>query len=160
MRLGACGVVTSGGSGESDHGRLLYREQAKAERGVTRPNIVLPTTAHVALDKGAYWMDVEVRHAGVTDDFRADVDQMADLVDDQTIAVVGSAVNYPHSLIDPIERLSDLALDRGSDCMSTDASVGSCCPGWSRWATTPPPWDFRVPRSRRSAPTPTSTATR
>ena len=142
---GACGVVTSGGSESLITAVYSYREQAKAERGVTRPNIVLPSTAHVALDKGAYWMDVEVRHAGVTDDFRADVDQMADLVDDQTIAVVGSAVNYPHGLIDPIERLSDLALDRGIG-LHVDGCLGGFLLPWvEQVGYDVPPWDFRVP---------------
>ena len=77
-----CGVVTSGGSESLITALYTYRERGR-ERGVTRPNVVMPVTAHVALDKGAYWMDIEVRHAPLTDAYTADVAAMADLIDDE-----------------------------------------------------------------------------
>ena len=142
---GACGVVTSGGSESLVTAVFSYKEQAKAERGVTRPNIVMPTTAHVAIDKGAHWMDIEVRHAGLADDFRVDVAAMADLVDDQTIAIVGSAVNYPHGVIDPIEELSELALSRGIG-LHVDGCLGGFLLPWvEQVGYEVPLWDFRVP---------------
>jgi sphinganine-1-phosphate aldolase len=142
---GACGVVTSGGSESLVTAVFSYREAAKAERGVTEPNLVMPNTAHVALDKGGYWMDVEVRHAPVADDYRVDVAAMADLVDDQTIALVGSAGNYPHGLIDPIEELSELALARGVG-LHVDGCLGGFLLPWAeQLGYDVPPWDFRVP---------------
>ena len=107
------GVVTSGGS-ESLMTALysIRRKEARAKRGVTRPNLVMPVTAHCSLDKGAHWMDVEMRHAPLTDGYVADVAAMADLIDDQTVAVVGSAGNYAHGLIDPIEEMAELARSR------------------------------------------------
>ena len=89
-----------------------YREAAR-ERGVTKPNVVMPVTAHVALDKGAYWMDVEVRHAPLTDKYTGDVAAMGELIDDQTIALVGSAGDYGHGLIDPIADIAALAQEHG-----------------------------------------------
>ena len=59
----ACGVVTSGGSESLITALYTYREQASRERGVTKPNVVIPVTAHVALDKGAHWLGIEMRHA-------------------------------------------------------------------------------------------------
>ena len=61
------GVVTSGGSESLITALYSYREHARETRGVTRPNVVMPKTAHVALDKGAHWMGIEVRHAPLTD---------------------------------------------------------------------------------------------
>ena len=52
------GVVTSGGSESLMTALYSYREEARAKRGVTRPNLVMPVTAHCSLDKGAHWMDV------------------------------------------------------------------------------------------------------
>ena len=43
-------VVTSGGSESLITALYTYREAAR-ERGVTKPNVVMPITAHVALDK-------------------------------------------------------------------------------------------------------------
>lgn len=139
------GVVTSGGSESLITALYSYREQAAAERGVTRPNVVLPTTAHVALQKGAHWMGIEVRRAPLTDAYTADVDAMAGLIDDQTIALVGSAGDYGHGLIDPIERIAALARERGIG-MHVDGCLGGWLLPWvERLGYDIPLWDFRVP---------------
>lgn len=140
----ACGVVTSGGSESLMTALYTYREVAR-ERGVTKPNVVMPVTAHVALDKGAYWMDIEVRHAPLTDALTADVTAMSHLIDDQTIALVGSAGDYAHGLIDPIEEIADLAAGRGIG-MHVDGCLGGLLWPWAEELGYPVPrWDFRVP---------------
>lgn len=142
---GACGVVTSGGSESLITAMYSYREAARDERGVTRPNIVMPNTAHVALDKGGHWMDVEVRHAPLAADFRVDVGAMADMIDDQTIALVGSAGNYPHGLIDPIAEIGELASSHGVG-LHVDGCLGGFLWPWAEeLGYDVPAWDFRVP---------------
>ena len=141
---GGCGVVTSGGSESLISALYSYREAAR-ERGVTAPNVVLPVTAHVALDKGAHWMNIEVRHAPLTDDYVADVDAMAALVDDQTIALVGSAGDYAHGLIDPIQDIAALAAEHGIG-MHVDGCLGGLLWPWAeQLGYDVPAWDFRVP---------------
>ena len=139
------GVVTSGGSESLITALYSYREQAREARGVTRPNVVMPVTAHVALDKGAHWMGIEMRHAPLTDGYVADVAAMAGLIDDQTIALVGSAANYAHGLIDPIEEIAALATSHGIG-MHVDGCLGGWLLPWAeRLGYAVPPWDFRVP---------------
>jgi glutamate/tyrosine decarboxylase-like PLP-dependent enzyme len=139
------GVVTSGGSESLITALYSYREHARETRGITQPNIVIPKTAHVALDKGAHWMNIEVRHAPVADDYRVDVAAMAELIDDNTICLVGSAANYPHGLIDPIEELAVLAQSRGIG-MHVDGCLGGWLLPWIEKAGYDVPlWDFRVP---------------
>ena len=101
-----CGVLTSGGTESLMNPMLVYREWGR-ERGITNPNVVMPVTAHPALDKGAHYFGIELRKAAVTDQFVADMDSVRSLVDDNTVALVGSAGTYPHGLIDPIERAVD-----------------------------------------------------
>ncbi len=140
-----CGVLTSGGTESLITALYTYRERARAERGVTEPNVVLPVTAHVALDKGAHWMGIELRKAPLRSDWLADVDAMADLVDDRTIALVGSAGNYGHGLIDPIEELGALAVDRGIG-LHVDGCLGGFLLPWGERLGYPVPrFDFRVP---------------
>jgi glutamate/tyrosine decarboxylase-like PLP-dependent enzyme len=140
----ACGVVTSGGSESLITALYTYREAAR-ERGVTKPNVVWPITAHVALDKGAHWMGIEVRHAPLTEAYTADVGAMADLIDDQTIALVGSAGDYGHGLIDPIEEIAALAAERGIG-MHVDGCLGGLLWPWAEaLGYDIPLWDFRVP---------------
>jgi sphinganine-1-phosphate aldolase len=140
-----CGVVTSGGSESLITALYAYREQAAKERGVSRPNVVMPVTAHVALDKGAHWLGIEMRHAPLTDRHVADVEAMAALVDENTIAIVGSAGNYANGLIDPIPALGRLALERGIG-LHVDGCLGGFLLPWIEASGVDvPPWDFRVP---------------
>ena len=139
------GVVTGGGSESLITALYSYREEAREMRAVTRPNVVMPVTGHVALDKGAHWLDIEMRHAPVTDGYVADVAAMAGLIDDQTIALVGSAANYAHGLIDPIEEIGELA-----ESHDIGLHVDGCLGGWllpwvERLGYDVPLWDFRVP---------------
>src|SRR5204863_1442184 len=95
----AVGMVTSGGSGSILHAVLAYREYAKKER----PNFVKPETAHPAFDKACHLLGIELRRAPIDPKTTlADVDAVAKLIDENTIAMVGSACNYGYGTIDPI----------------------------------------------------------
>ena len=139
-----CGVLTSGGTESLMNPLLVYREWGH-ERGITRPNVVMPVTAHPAFDKGAHYFGIELRKAPVTDKFVVDVDAMAALLDDDTVALVGSAGSYPHGAIDPIERLSDLAVERGIN-LHVDGCLGGFVLAWGEdLGYTVPRFDFRLP---------------
>jgi glutamate/tyrosine decarboxylase-like PLP-dependent enzyme len=140
----ACGVLTSGGTESLMNPLLAYREWGR-DRGITRPNVVLPETAHPALHKGGHYFDLEMRIAGVTDMHVADMDSVRSLVDENTIALVGSAGTYPHGLIDPIGDLSDLALERGIN-LHVDGCLGGFVLCWAEELGVPAPvFDFRHP---------------
>jgi glutamate/tyrosine decarboxylase-like PLP-dependent enzyme len=139
-----CGVLTSGGTESLMNPLLVYREWGR-ERGITRPNVVLPVTAHPALDKGAHYFGIELRKAPVTDMFVADVDAMRGLVDDDTVALVGSAGSYPHGAIDPIGELSALAVERGIN-LHVDGCLGGFILAWGEeLGVQVPVFDFRLP---------------
>ncbi len=139
-----CGVLTSGGTESLMNPLLVYREWGRL-RGITQPNIVLPVTAHPALDKGAHYFGIELRKAAVTDQFIADMDSVRSLVDDKTVALVGSAGTYPHGLIDPIDALSALAIERGIN-LHVDGCLGGFILAWGEELGYPvPTFDFRLP---------------
>jgi glutamate/tyrosine decarboxylase-like PLP-dependent enzyme len=106
--------------------------------------MVLPTSAHAALEKGADYFGVESRRIAVTDDWRADIDAMAAAIDDNTVLVVGSAPQYPQGVIDPIEELGRCVRDRGIN-FHVDACMGGVTLTYmERAGHTLAPWDFRV----------------
>ena len=76
------GSVTSGGT---ESCLLAVKTARDARPEVTRPNVVVPTTAHAAFHKAAHYFGVELRAVPVRDDFRADPDAMASAVDDSTV---------------------------------------------------------------------------
>jgi sphinganine-1-phosphate aldolase len=138
------GVLTSGGT-ESLMNPLLVAREWGRERGIMQPNVVMPVTAHPALDKGAHYFGIELRKAAVTDAFVADMHSVRSLIDDNTVALVGSAGTYPHGLIDPIEEMSSLALERGIN-LHVDGCLGGFILSWGQPLGLPvPTFDFRLP---------------
>jgi len=61
-----------------------------------------------------------------------------------TIAIAGSAGNYPHGLIDPLDRLSDLALEFGIGLHSDGCLGGFLLPWIERLGYKIPTFDFRL----------------
>ena len=139
------GAVTSGGTESILLAMKTYRDWAAERKGVTQPNVVAPTTAHVAFDKAAWYFGIDLRRIPVGADFRGDVEAMEAAIDDRTIALVGSAPTFPHGVIDPIEPLADIARHRGIG-MHTDACLGGFVLPFARRLGAPVPgFDFRVP---------------
>lgn len=141
------GMVTSGGSGSIMHALLAYRDHARAERGITNPNIVKPETSHPAFDKGCHLFGIEARNVPVdpeTTTVRPEV--VADQIDENTIAIVGSACNYGYGTIDPIPELSDLAVERGVGLHVDGCLGGFILPfGQELGYDQIPTFDFRLP---------------
>ncbi len=140
-----CGAVTSGGSESIMLPMLVQRDRAREERGITAPEMVVPNTIHPAFDKGAHYFGIRLIHVPVGKDFRADVGAMRAAITQNTIAIAGSAGNYPHGLIDPLEPLSELALEHGIG-FHVDACLGGFLLPWiERLGYDVPPFDFRLP---------------
>lgn len=142
---GAGGCMTSGGTESIIMAVKTARNRARAERGVTEPQLLAPVTAHPAFAKAAEYLGLELVQIPIDDDFRADLDAAAKLVGDRTALVVGSAPNYPFGTVDPIPELAAMAQERGIS-FHTDSCVGSfMLPFYERLGEDVPPWDFRVP---------------
>ncbi|MGH9259514.1 MAG: pyridoxal phosphate-dependent decarboxylase family protein, partial [Acidimicrobiales bacterium] len=141
------GLITTGGTGSILHAVLAYREHAAATRGVTRPNFVKPETGHPAFDKACHLFGIEVRTAPVDPvTTTVEVAAVADLVDEDTIALMGSACNYPYGTIDPIEELGELAQQRGVGLHVDGCLGGFILPfGQELGVADIPLFDFRVP---------------
>ena len=139
------GFMTSGGTESLLLAVKGSRERGRRERSITDPNIVLPTSAHAAFEKGCHYFGLESRRIPVSGDWRADVDAMADAVDDNTVLLVGSAPQYPQGVIDPIAEIAEIAADRDVNC-HVDACMGGVTLTYlRRLGYQIPPWNFEVP---------------
>jgi glutamate/tyrosine decarboxylase-like PLP-dependent enzyme len=138
--------VTSGGTGSIMHAVLSYREHAAQTRGIRQPNFVMPETGHPAFNKACHLFGVELRQAGIdAKSAQVDVGEVGKLIDDQTIAILGSACNYGYGTIDPIADLGELALERGVG-MHVDGCLGGfILPFGQELGYDIPVFDFRVP---------------
>ena len=145
-RTEPAGMVTAGGSASIAQAMLAYREQGREERGIDRLNVVKPETGHPAFDKACHLFGMELRRVPIDPETTlvraADV---AELIDESTVAIVGSAGNYGYGTIDPIAELAELALDRGVG-MHVDGCLGGYLLPFGEELGYPiPQFDFRVP---------------
>ena len=140
----AAGFLTSGGTESILMAVHAAVERARAERGINQPEMVLPVSAHAAFHKAAHYFGVRVRKVPVDAEWRADANAAADLVNEHTVLVVGSAPQYPQGVIDPIPELAALADSVGAN-FHTDACMGGfVLPFMEQLGMEVPPWDFRV----------------
>jgi glutamate/tyrosine decarboxylase-like PLP-dependent enzyme len=141
-----CGLVTTGGTGSILHALLAYRDHARQTRDITAPNVVKPETAHPAFDKACHLFGIETRNAPIDPDTMVgDVQWMADHIDGNTVALVGSAPNYGYGTIDPISALSDLALERNVGLHVDGCLGGFLLPWGEQLGYDIPVFDFRLP---------------
>ncbi|PPK68069.1 aspartate aminotransferase family protein [Actinokineospora auranticolor] len=134
---GASGSLTSGGTESIMQAIRVARDRAAVES----PALVVPRSAHPAFAKGAKYFGLELRQIPLDAALRADVSAAAELIDERTVLVAGSAPNYPHGVVDPIPELAALAASRGIP-FHTDACVGGFLLPFLPDA---PAFDFRVP---------------
>ncbi|RPK43885.1 aminotransferase class V-fold PLP-dependent enzyme [Streptomyces sp. ADI93-02] len=143
---GAQGTFTSGGTESILLAVKTARDHARTVRGITAPQLVLPSTAHAAFHKAAAYLGVEpvvVPVDPVT--FRADAAAMAAALTDRTALVVASAPSYAHGVTDPVAEIAAAASARGVLC-----HVDACIGGWilpylRRAGREVAPFDLSVP---------------
>ena len=137
------GAMTSGGTESILMSMLVNRERARA-KGVERPQILAPLSAHPAYAKAAHYFDMEFVPIPLDGSYRADIAQARQLMTDRTCVVVASAYSYPHGIMDPVEDLAALAHEHGVGC-HVDACIGGfVLPFMEMLGRDVPPWDFRV----------------
>ena len=115
----ACGYITTGGT-ESNIQALRTARNMKKKK---HPNMIVPSSAHFSFDKIADLLGIEIRKASLDNEFRVDIDSVSNLIDNDTIALVGIAGSTEFGQIDPMERLAELA--RSKDLfLHVDAAFG------------------------------------
>ncbi len=139
------GAVTSCGSESIFNAMYVYREWGREEKGITQPEVVAPMTIHPAHVKAAHYLGMKVIRVPVTSDFEADVEAMKECITPNTVALAGTAGTYPHGVVDPISKLSDLALEHKIG-LHVDGCLGGFILPWiEKLGYDVPVFDFRLP---------------
>ncbi|MBI4767949.1 MAG: aspartate aminotransferase family protein [Deltaproteobacteria bacterium] len=141
-----CGTVTSGGTESILMAMKAYRDRTRTEKNIAVPEIILPHTAHPAFDKAGQYFGIKMVHIPVSaPDFRVDPQSVKEQINANTVALVGSAGNYPYGLIDPLDKLSDLAGEHDL-WLHVDGCLGGFILPWlEKLGYDIPPFDFRLP---------------
>lgn len=141
----ACGTISSGGTESILLAMKTYRDRARETRGIRKPEMIAPVTAHAAFDKASQYFEIKMVKVPVDADSRADVTSVRKAINRNTVVVVGSAPSFPHGAIDPIEEMSELARQHGIG-FHTDACLGGFVLPWAeKLGYNVPRFDFRLP---------------
>lgn len=139
------GTVSSGGTESILLAMKTYRDWARDKKWITKPEMIVPTTAHAAFDKASQFFNIKSIRVPIGDDYRADVEATRKAITKNTVVIVGSAPPFPHGIVDPIEELSELAREHGIG-FHTDGCLGGFVLPWAeKLGYDVPPFDFRLP---------------
>ncbi|XP_015894281.1 sphingosine-1-phosphate lyase isoform X1 [Ziziphus jujuba] len=139
-----CGNMTSGGTESILLAMKSSRDYMKAMKGISKPEMIIPVSAHSAYDKAAQYFNIKLWRVPVNKEFQADVKAIRRYINRNTILIVGSAPGFPHGIIDPIEELGELASTYGI-CLHVDLCLGGFVLPFARKLGYPiPPFDFSV----------------
>ncbi|XP_011871713.1 PREDICTED: sphingosine-1-phosphate lyase isoform X3 [Vollenhovia emeryi] len=142
----SCGTMTTGGTESILLACKAYRDYAREAKGIRKPEIVLPVTAHAAFDKAAQYLNIKIRSVPVNpQSFTVCVKAMRKSITKNTIMLVGSAPNFPYGTMDNIEAISELGVKYDIP-VHVDACLGgflACFMSEAGYAL--PPFDFRLP---------------
>jgi sphinganine-1-phosphate aldolase len=102
---------------------LAYRNQA-ISMGIERPEVICAATAHPAFDKAEEYFNIRLVKVPVDPvTKKIIVSEVEKAITSRTVAIVGSAPNFPFGVLDDIAGLSDVAL-RHNVGLHVDACLG------------------------------------
>jgi sphinganine-1-phosphate aldolase len=109
----ACGIHTNGGSDSIFTATNAYKQHGLNVRGITKPNMVAPITAHPGIDKACHYLGIEVRKVpNLENGTKVNMKGLRRSIDRNTLFIYASAPDFGHGNFDPLEEISDLALEK------------------------------------------------
>jgi len=115
----AAGFVISGGTEANLMALLAARNTAK----VNQPEVILPISTHFSFTKICNLLSLKPVYAKLDSSFRVDTSEVEKCINKNTIAIVGTAGTAEFGAVDPIDKLSDIAL-RYNIYFHVDAAFG------------------------------------
>ncbi len=128
------GYICSGGTEGNIQAIRAARNMNKGK------NIVVPRSVHFSFEKVGDILGLEVRKAGLNEEYKVDVSEVENLVDQRTAAIVGVAGTTELGQIDSIEDLSNIAVEREIP-LHVDAAFGGLIIPFMNRKT---PFDFQL----------------
>lgn len=110
---GAVGLLASGGTESILLATLGYRNAAR-EKGITDPEVLCAVTAHPAISKACHYFGIRQTKLPVDPKtFTLRPETVRAAMNPNVVMVYASAPTFTHGVVDPIEELGQLALEKG-----------------------------------------------
>jgi len=141
------GHLTTGGTESIMLAVKTARDRARAlHPEITRPEMVLPKTAHASFHKAAHYLGVTPVVADINPaTFKVEAEAMRAAITENTILLVASSPSYSQGVIDPIAEISKIAQEKDL-LFHVDGCVGGIHLSFMRkLGYDLPDFDFKVP---------------
>lgn len=135
-----CGHIITGGT----EANIMAMRAARNSSDVENPEIIVPKSAHFSFKKAADMLCLKLREAELDENYRVDMGSVKELISDKTVAVVGIAGTTELGVIDPIEELSKLCMEKNIYLHVDAAFGGFSIPFLSHCGHELPKFDFSI----------------
>ena len=134
----AVGAIVSGGTEANILALWAARNYTK------KREVIVPASCHVSFYKAADLLGLKVIEAPLKSDYTVDVDFVKRNITSKTAAIVGIAGTTALGVVDPIEELSELALEKGVYLHVDAAFGGMVLPFLKELGYEVPDFDFKL----------------
>lgn len=117
------GNIVTGGTEANMMAIRAARNFSRKHKNIENGEIIIPESAHFSFKKAADMMNLRIIEAELDDNYKIDPSYVEDHISDNTVAIVAIAGTTELGLVDPIERISQIALDN-SVFFHVDAAFG------------------------------------
>lgn len=90
---------------------------------IKNPEVIIPRTAHPAFLKAAHYFNIKIQTVSLDENFLPNLTELQKLINPNTILIVGSAPCSALGIIDPIEKMGEIA-HQHDILFHVDANVG------------------------------------
>lgn len=139
------GHVVTGGTEANIMAIRAARNHARKYKGISEGELLIPKSAHFSFKKAADLMNLKIVEADLDDSYKMDVKSIEEKITDNTIAIVAIAGTTELGLVDPIDKISEIAL-KNNIYFHVDAAFGGfSIPFLKRVGYDFPVFDFSLP---------------
>ena len=138
------GNIVTGGTEANLMAIRAARNMARS-KGILDGEIIVPESAHFSFKKAIDMLNLKLVAAELDDSYRIDPDSVEDKVNENTVAIVGIAGTTELGMVDPIDKLSDIAVENDIHLHVDAAFGGFSIPFLDKEKYGFPDFDFSLP---------------
>ncbi len=139
------GHIVTGGTEANLMAIRAARNHARKYKDIVNGEIIIPESAHFSFKKAADMLSLKIVEADLDDNYKIDVESVKRLISDKTVAIVAIAGTTELGLIDPIEEISEIALEHNIYFHVDAAFGGFSIPFLREMGYDLPVFDFSLP---------------
>lgn len=139
------GNIVTGGTEANIMAIRAARNHARKYKGIKNGEIIIPESAHFSFKKAADMMNLKIIEAELDENYKIDVNSVKRNISDNTVAIVAIAGTTELGLVDPIEEISQIALENNIYFHVDAAFGGFSIPFLNEIGYDFPKFDFSLP---------------